>query len=125
MNECAPQKSDQVYEFLRRSIILLEMEPGVAIVEKDICAALSISRTPVREAVQRLAEEDLVKVIPHSGTYVSGISFTIAEEGFVIRRALEIESTRRAAAQCSDADGAALQAAVNRMRHLVSSGQLQ
>lgn len=125
MNECAPQKSDQIYEFLRRSIILLEMEPGVAIVEKDICAAFSISRTPLREAVQRLAEEDLVKVIPHSGTYVSGISFTIAEEGFVIRRALEIESARRAAAKCSDEDGAALKAAVNRMRHLVSSGQLQ
>jgi GntR family transcriptional regulator, rspAB operon transcriptional repressor len=125
MNGFIPQKSDQVYEFLRRSIILLEIEPGAAIVEKDICAALSISRTPVREAVQRLVEEDLVKVIPHSGTYVSGISFMVAEEGFVIRRALEIESCRRAATQCSEEDGAAMRASVDRMRQLVSNGRLE
>ena len=119
------QKADQVYELLRRSIIMLEIQPGAPIVEKDICAELSVSRTPVREAVQKLAEEGLVHVIPHSGTYVSPISFQVAEEGFVIRRALEIESVRRAAQRFDEAGGADLDALIERMRSLIETGQLE
>lgn len=118
------QKADQVYESLRRSIIMLEIQPGAPIVEKDICEELSVSRTPVREAVQKLAEEGLVNVIPHSGTYVSRISFQVAEEGFIIRRALEIESVRRAALRYNDAGGAELERLLKRMRALIESGQL-
>ncbi|WP_112310701.1 GntR family transcriptional regulator [Pseudogemmobacter bohemicus] len=124
MQNRAPQKAEQVYELLRRSIILLEIEPGSALVEKDICAELAISRTPVREAVLRLAEEGLVNVIPHSGTYVSRISLPVAEEGFTIRRALEIESVRRAATRYTEESGAGLSATIERMRALVSAGQL-
>ncbi|MFN7053847.1 MAG: GntR family transcriptional regulator, partial [Gemmobacter sp.] len=120
----APQKAEQVYEFLRRAIIMMEIAPGDAIVEKDICAQLDISRTPVREAVQKLAEEGLVNVVPHSGSYVSRISYQVAEEGFVIRRALEIESVRRAALRFTEPGGQELQAIMARMRDLVSTGQL-
>ncbi len=119
------QKADQVYELLRHSIIMLEIQPGAPIVEKDICAELSVSRTPVREAVQKLAEEGLDNVIPHSGTYVSHISFQVAEEGFVIRRALEIESVRRAAQRFDEAGGRELDALVGRMRGLIETGQLE
>ena len=119
------QKADQVYELLRHSIIMLEIQPGAPIVEKDICAELSVSRTPVREAVQKLAEEGLANVIPHSGTYVSHISFQVAEEGFVIRRALEIESVRRAAQRFDEAGGRELDALVGRMRGLIETGQLE
>ncbi|WP_138472392.1 GntR family transcriptional regulator [Poseidonocella sp. HB161398] len=97
MQQKQPQKSGQIYELLRRAIVMLEMRPGAPISEKELCAAYGVSRTPVREAIQKLAEEGLVNVIPHSGTYVSQISFAGAEEGFVIRRALEIEGVRRAA----------------------------
>lgn len=124
MQNRAPQKANQVYESLRRSIILLEIEPGAPIIEKDICAEFSISRTPVREAVQKLAEEGLAQVIPHSGTYVSHISFPIAEEGFVIRRALEIESVRRAALNYVEADGVEMLGIIDRMRMLIETGQL-
>lgn len=119
-----PQKADQVYEMLRHSIVLLKIPPGAPIVEKDICAELGMSRTPVREAVQKLAEEGLVHVIPHSGTYVSRISYQVAEEGFVIRRALEIESVRCAALNYADAAGAELDAIVARMRRLIEIDQL-
>ena len=125
MNKQSTQKATQVYELLRRSIIMLEIKPGAPIVEKDICAELSVSRTPVREAVQKLAEEGLVNVISHSGTYVSGISFQVAEEGFVIRRALEIESVRRAASRYNDAAGAELDAIVKRMQVLIDTGRLE
>lgn len=118
------QKADQVYELIRRSIIMLKMQPGAPLVEKSICSRLSVSRTPVREAIQRLAEEGLVNVIPHSGTYVSLISSQVAEEGFIIRRALEIESVRRAALRYSYAAGAELDAVLMRMRRILETNQL-
>jgi GntR family transcriptional regulator, rspAB operon transcriptional repressor len=118
------QKADQIYELIRRSIIMLEMQPGAPIVEKSICSKLSVSRTPVREAIQRLAGEGLVNVIPHSGTYVSRISFQVAEEGFIIRRALEIESVRRASLRYSYAAWAELDAVLMRMRKLLDTNQL-
>lgn len=124
MQNRALQKADQVYESLRRSIIMLEIPPGAAVVEKDICAQMQISRTPVREAVQKLAEEGLVRVIPHSGTYVSRISFSVAEEGFIIRRALEIESVRRAALNFTEVDGARLQSLIDRMWMLIETDKL-
>ena len=103
MTEKVSGKPDQIYETLRRAIVRLEMEPGSAISEKELCGRFEVSRTPVREALQRLAEEDLVDIHPHSGTWVSRISFALAEEGFVLRRALEVESVRRAAALVTEA----------------------
>ena len=118
-------KSDQIYESLRHAIIHLDMEPGAAISEKDVCSAHAVSRTPVREALQRLAEEGLVNIHPHSGTYVSRISLKVAEEGFIIRRALEIESVRRAAERMTGEGVAALDAIVVRMRVILAENRLE
>lgn len=117
-------KADQIYEYLRRTIVRLEMPPGSAISEKDVCARFDVSRTPVREALQRLAEEDLVDIFPHSGTWVSRISFALAEEGFVLRRALEVESVRKAAAVISPAGLAELEGLVAHMRQILRAGRL-
>ena len=117
------QKADQIYELLRHSIVMLELAPGAPIVERALCASWDVSRTPVREAVQRLAEEGLVVVVPHSGTYVSRISYRTAEEGFVIRRALEVEGVRRAASLATEDDAAELDGTILRMRELVASGR--
>jgi DNA-binding GntR family transcriptional regulator len=119
-----PQKADQIYESLRRSIVMLEMAPGAAIIEREFCAVYEVSRTPVREALQRLAEEGLVVVVPHSGTYVSRISYKTAEEGFLIRRALEVEGVRRASLNVDEKAALALDAIILRMREIISSSQL-
>ncbi len=118
------QKADQIYELLRHSIVMLEMAPGAPIIERELCATWDVSRTPVREAIQRLAEEGLVVVVPHSGTYVSRISYRTAEEGFVIRRALEVEGVRRAASLATESDGAGLDVIIARMREIIASHQL-
>ena len=125
MSERPPTKSDQIYEYLRRAIVRLDMEPGSAILEKDICTRFEVSRTPVREALQRLAEEDLVTIHPHSGTWVSRISFTVAEEGFVLRRALEIESVRRAAERITESDADLLGDIIARMRVILAENRLE
>jgi GntR family transcriptional regulator, rspAB operon transcriptional repressor len=117
-------KSDQIYESIRRDIIRLDMEPGSAIVEKDICERFEVSRTPVREALQRLAEEDLVNIHSHSGTWVSRISFNVAEEGFILRRALEIESVRKAAQRITDQHVAQLNGILSRMEIILREGRL-
>lgn len=123
--ERAPAKADQIYEYLRRAIVRLELPPGAAVQEKEIAERFHVSRTPVREALQRLAEEDLVDILPHSGTWVSRISFTVAEEGFVLRRALEVESVRRAADLMTEPDGDALVASVARMRVILLENRLE
>lgn len=119
------QKAEQIYGILRHAIVRLAMEPGAAISEKELCLEHGVSRTPVREALKRLADEDLVEVFPHSGTYVSKISYEVAEEGFVIRRALEIESVRRAAQHATPADIARLDGLIAEMRDILSRGALQ
>ena len=96
------------------------MTPGSAIQEKDIAQRFEVSRTPVREALQRLAEEDLVAIYPHSGTWVSRISFKVAEEGFVIRRALEIESVRRASERAKPDDLEQIGGIIARMRRILA-----
>lgn len=124
MTEKASGKSDQIYESLRRAIVRLEMEPGAAISEKELCGRFEVSRTPVREALQRLAEEDLVDIHPHSGTWVSRISFALAEEGFVLRRALEVESVRKAATEITASGAADLEVLITRMRQILHEDRL-
>ncbi|NMD08555.1 MAG: GntR family transcriptional regulator [Phyllobacteriaceae bacterium] len=119
-----PAKSDQIYEFLRRAIVRLDLQPGCAIQEKDICLRFAVSRTPVREALQRLSEEDLVTIHAHSGTWVSHISFPVAEEGFVLRRALEIESVRKAAELITSEGAAGLHGHVAQMRVILAENRL-
>lgn len=117
-------KAEHIYWLLRQAIVHLEMQPGAVISEKDLCSEFGVSRTPVREALQRLSDEGLVDIFPHSGTYVSRISFSVAEEGFVIRRSLEIESVRRAAARITDEDIAKLRNIIGDMRKILENDTL-
>jgi len=118
------QKAEQIYEILRHAIVRLAMAPGAAISEKELALEHGVSRTPVREAIKRLVDEDLVAVYPHSGTYVSRISFEGAHEGFVIRRALEIESIRRAVTFVGDDDISRLDGMIAAMRDILRRGAL-
>ncbi len=117
-------KAEHIYGLLRNAIVHLDMQPGAVISEKDLCTEFGVSRTPVREALQRLSDEGLVDIFPHSGTYVSRISFNVAEEGFVIRRSLEIESVRKAASRVTDEDVARLHAIIGDMRGILERDTL-
>ena len=84
----------QVYELLRLYIILDRLKPGIQINEQDIAAWLGVSRTPVREAYQRLMSDGLVITQPKVGSVVSSIDHKRIKEGIIIRRALEREVVR-------------------------------
>lgn len=66
--------STQAYETLKQKIVTLQLAPGAVIDEGQLRAELGLGRTPIREALQRLAREQLVNIIPRRGTFVSDIN---------------------------------------------------
>lgn len=77
------------YDKLKEMIITLELKPGEKIVLNNIINTLGIGRTPIREAFIKFKEQDLVKVIPQSGTYISKIDLKKAEDAMFVRKLVE------------------------------------
>lgn len=84
-----PTAASHVLAHLRQAILAMDLKPGVALSEKDLTERFGVSRTPVREALIRLAEEKLVDIFPQSGTFVSRIPVAALPEAVIIRKALE------------------------------------
>lgn len=80
---------EYVYETLKKSIVLLSLKPGQSITEQEVAEKLSVSRTPVREAFIRLAQEGLLETYPQRGTVVSLIDLDRVDEARFMRRTLE------------------------------------
>ncbi len=93
------QEKPNIYESLKDRIILLDYEPGQLIREKDLMEEFEVSRTPVREALIRLQSDELVRMVPSSGTFVTEVSFlqlrdTIEVRAQLIALAGELAATR-------------------------------
>lgn len=74
---------------LRAAILDMSLPPGTALIEKELTERFGVSRTPVREALIRLAEDRLVDIFPQSGTFVGRIPLAALPEAVIIRKALE------------------------------------
>ncbi len=120
--QVAPKSSDVVYRDLRSRIMSMELRPGAAIIEKEITERYGISRTPVREAVLRLADEHLIDVAPKSGTFVSRIPLSVMREAIVARRALEAATVRAATEKATESQLMELRAIIQRQRETAASG---
>ncbi len=85
------QKSlrDRVYIKLKQAITDGVFPSGSRLVESELAERLKVSRTPVREALQRLAREGLVTVLPRKGVVVESLSLPGLEEVFLLREVLE------------------------------------
>ncbi len=90
-------QGSRVYAAIRADIIARRLVPGSPIQEEELAQRLQVSRTPVREALRRLAQEGLVRTIPNKGSLVSSISVDDVREIFQLRMALEPLATRLAA----------------------------
>jgi len=82
---------DKAYEHIKSKIILCEMMPGSDISEEELANELGISRTPVREAIMMLENENLVHVFPRKGSFVSQITLKDIQEIFQIREVVETQ----------------------------------
>ncbi len=108
--------SASVYAALREQLISLKRLPGEVISEASIAESYGVSRTPVREAILRLAGEGLVEIFPQSGIFVSRIPLSALPEAIIIRRALEETTARLAAKRATASQLLALQSILERQR---------
>lgn len=111
--------AEQAYRLLERLIVMLELEPGAVLTERRLIDLTGMGRTPVREAIQRLAWEGLVEVRPRSGIAIMPIDpmdfarVLDAREG--VERVLARDAARFGAAR----DYERLQAAAAAMRRAI------
>ena len=69
-------QSEEAYLRIRDRILTLDLPPGSLVHEARLREELAIGRTPIREALQRLAHEKLVRSVPHRGTFVTDVNIT-------------------------------------------------
>ena len=94
--------SSRVYHSMKDAILSLAYQPGQIMRKGDIREQLDISRSPVSEAVTRIAAEGLVDVIPQAGTFVTRFSMAEIREGSFLREALEIAAVELVAKTITD-----------------------
>jgi GntR family transcriptional regulator, rspAB operon transcriptional repressor len=96
--------AEQVYRLLRNEIITCRLAPYESISENRICRMFGVSRSPVRVAVTRLAEDGLIEIFPQRGTFVAPIKMQQVREAQFARSVLEVALAGEAARHWSAAD---------------------
>jgi Transcriptional regulators len=112
----------RVFEALRQAIVQLQLRPGNPLSEADIGRQLGVSRQPVREAFIKLAETGLVEIRPQRGTFVRLISIREVGNARFLREAIEVAIVKKAAAEASEEDIAALRQLVDEQSAVAVNG---
>jgi len=87
--------ADRVYSALRERIVALDLPPGATLSRGDLARQHAVSQTPVREALQRLEQDGLVRIFPQSRTVVAPIDVNQLNDSHFLRVALECEVVRK------------------------------
>jgi DNA-binding GntR family transcriptional regulator len=106
----ARSQGERAYLLIRDQIVTLKLAPGSVIEEAGLRQELGLGRTPIREALQRLAHENLVSFIPHRGTFVCDINLTDLHRLTEVRVEMEGYAARLAAERAGASERAALEA---------------
>lgn len=77
------------YEIIKNKILTCELMPGAVIQQEALMEEIGVSRTPVREALNALAQEELVLILPRRGFFVTNISAKDINHIFAVREAIE------------------------------------
>jgi DNA-binding GntR family transcriptional regulator len=110
-------QADRAYAAVRDMIVSLELRPGAVIDERSLMGRLGIGRTPLREAVRRLAHERLVEVFPRRGTFVTSVDIRDLASLAEVRLVLEPSAAALAAERATDDDRAGVQALLDELPH--------
>src|SRR5947209_11864421 len=94
--------ADRAYLAIRGLLVSLGLRPGAVIDERELMQQLGLGRTPVREALRQLAQEQLVEVFPRRGMFVTGVDVRDLARISEVRAALEPEAARLAAERATD-----------------------
>lgn len=87
--------SEEIYQTLRSAILSLRFKPGEELNLQQLSAQLQVSRSPIRDALMRLAGDNLVDIFPQKGTKVSQINLKQVEEERFLRKSLEESAVRK------------------------------
>jgi DNA-binding GntR family transcriptional regulator len=115
-------EADRAYMDLRDRIVTLRLAPGTVLREDELMRDLGVGRTPLREAVKRLALENLVSVQPRRGTFVSPVEASDIENISEVRAELEGYAAELAAHRLDDGHRAAAEALLREVEDLAESG---
>lgn len=96
--------TDMAYVMLEEAIITLHLPPGAAVSEQQLVEMTGIGRTPIREAIQRLAREHLILVLPQRGLLVAQIDFNKQLKLLETRREIERLVCRSAARRATEVE---------------------
>ena len=96
--------ADRVYEALKHRILTCVLKPGSRLVEMELCSALNVSRTPLREAFNRLSHEGLVLASPYRGYSVAPLSAESFQDLCEVRRLIEPQVAALAAQRATPED---------------------
>jgi len=114
-----PNISDEVYRILKQQILDRTFVPGQRLDLNEIQDKLGISRTPLKEGLNRLVTDGLVEIVPRNGTFVTDPDIDDIEELFDLRRLLEVYAAEFAVENATDAQLREARAIVEKLRELV------
>jgi len=115
--------AQQAYQFLRREIIDGRLPPRAPLSEQELAQQLGVSRTPVREALIKLADEGLVDIYPQFGTFVAPIKLPEVFNSQFVREALECAAVERAVERIDAAQAASLKQILDSQRKHQRAGE--
>ena len=125
VNEKAKSREEEVYLKLEEEILGGKLERGEALTEMSLSARLGVSRTPVRAALHRLAEEGLVEISPNRGAVVVGVTVDDLIDTYKIRVRLEGLASAMAASRMTDEEKAELRESVELSEYYVAKGNTE
>lgn len=120
-----PKISEVVYDILREKIVSHEIAQGERLDLYEIEKRLGVSRTPLKEALNRLEMEGLIQIFPRSGTYVTNANVEYIVESFDLRRVLELYAIELIGTSAKEEDLAHLKQIVDEMGVLAKHPEME
>lgn len=122
--QTTPSLGEQTYEIIQDAIVSLTFKPGDRLSVQRLSDQLGVSRTPVKDAFQRLEQEGLVSVVPRRGTFVSPIEVQDIDEIMEARALIEGFAARRAALELSEDDLLEAEGILRRQGNALEAGHI-
>jgi DNA-binding GntR family transcriptional regulator len=120
-----PLLRDEAYRVLRDAIVMGELAPGSVIRDAELAERVGLSRTPVREALARLADDGLVESKPHAWTRVTPLVHRDVHDALVVVRAMHELAVRLAVPLMTERHHEQMRAANRRFASALDGGDIQ
>jgi DNA-binding GntR family transcriptional regulator len=115
--------SAQIIEHIKESILRGELGPGDKVNEAHLASRLSISRAPIREALQMLVQEGLIVAIPQRGKFITSLTAKEIQDSYFTGGVLEGAAVASTVDQFTENDFNKLQNIINQMKELAENGE--